>query len=939
MAYSNAIFYVDLVNGNDAIRSTLSNAVASNSSGAVLITYNNHGLTTGAVVTLAGFTAYLNGAWKITVVNANSFTLDTAVWATTADPTGDVVPYGGTRTDPWKTVTSGATSTRIKAGDEVRISKTPDFVSIGQNATWTSISSYPNHYIPIQSSTNASPIQITSSIAHNLTTGDYVHISAHNLNTNANGLWKVTIINATTFTLDGSTGNGTGVASGLILPANHLFVKLATPVTELISDCESNWTQGTNVTTSLDTANLKVGKNSIKFVTAAGTGANQILGKLGLAAPLDLSGYEQISFWIKTTVAYNAGDLQILLYSDAACTNLVETLNCEAIPWGGYWRTQVINKGAPLSNTVQGIALYTTVAQPSRTINIDNIIACKAASNPACLTHRTFIAKNIQNIYGDHIARGIAGIIGTDVYLDQYTGYQNVVLNANNTPRGYYGISETVTLYKRDSIVQEGSAAISGGAWVGNSNSIAYLGGWDLTSDVRNGITLIFGNGSSNGWDVSSKSSITLKNIQFSGYYRAIYNLGLGTNNLENVNYSNCFMYGYNNSYTGAINNIITGDTFALHCGYGAYFAALATVDNFFAYSGKIGVQGNAIINKIYACNNSSYGIRTAVGMSVTTIEEARYNIDHGVYIDASIEGIRIIKVTHNYGVYTPTVDVAGVNITGIRVVLTFIEEVKYNKIGIRFAGTNAVIKEINKIENNEIAFATFQNGAYDGEVLKVTSCQNNNKVIYFGGTAINFWFYNLDVSNNVDRSFTMGGYTIAYFINCVGFPDLVMNAAQTSKSEGRIYLHNIDKLGTNHQIICWGGHIQSDTVERHTASGLSWKTALIKNWRDEANALILSIRKTKVTAGDTVLISAWVKKSHATDIGAKLMLRSYKHIAIASDINAYASNNTNWQLVSFQITALVTEVIDLEFAVFNTGGADGTPYYAWIDDVAVTKV
>ena len=74
--YSNAIFYLDYDNGNDAARTTLVGATASNPSGSTTrITYTGHGLVTGAVVTLANFSVWLNSTWKITVVDANNFDL------------------------------------------------------------------------------------------------------------------------------------------------------------------------------------------------------------------------------------------------------------------------------------------------------------------------------------------------------------------------------------------------------------------------------------------------------------------------------------------------------------------------------------------------------------------------------------------------------------------------------------------------------------------------------------------------------------------------------------------------------------------------------------------------------------------------------------------------------------------------------------------------
>jgi hypothetical protein len=141
MAYTAGVFYIDLVSGSDAARTALTGCVASNPSGTITrINKTAHGLVTGAVVDLTLFSAWLNGAWKITKVDNNNFDLDTAVWQTTADANGTVTPRGGSSwSDAWLTITSGATSTRVQSGDEVRVSKTEDPFSIG-SATWTDAS-------------------------------------------------------------------------------------------------------------------------------------------------------------------------------------------------------------------------------------------------------------------------------------------------------------------------------------------------------------------------------------------------------------------------------------------------------------------------------------------------------------------------------------------------------------------------------------------------------------------------------------------------------------------------------------------------------------------------------------------------------------------------------------------------------------------------------
>lgn len=60
----------------------------------------------------------------------------------------------------------------------------------------------------------AAPIQITTSAPHGLTTGTIVKITGVGGNTDANGTWTITVVDATDFTLQGSSGNAAYTGSG-----------------------------------------------------------------------------------------------------------------------------------------------------------------------------------------------------------------------------------------------------------------------------------------------------------------------------------------------------------------------------------------------------------------------------------------------------------------------------------------------------------------------------------------------------------------------------------------------------------------------------------------------------------------------------------------------------------------------------------------------------
>lgn len=79
--------------------------------------------------------------------------------------------------------------------------------------------SYPKHTDgttakTISAATNASPISVTAT-SHGFSTNDWVVISGVVGNTAANGVWQITVVDANTFTLNGSTGNGAYTSGGI----------------------------------------------------------------------------------------------------------------------------------------------------------------------------------------------------------------------------------------------------------------------------------------------------------------------------------------------------------------------------------------------------------------------------------------------------------------------------------------------------------------------------------------------------------------------------------------------------------------------------------------------------------------------------------------------------------------------------------------------------
>jgi hypothetical protein len=848
--------------------------------------------------------------------------------------TGDNANDGTTWATAWKSL-NGIIASRIAPGDEFRYAKSPEPTSMGQNATWLApIVASPETEISPTSSTNTTPIQIRKNTGHGLSTGDFVQIYGHTVNTNANGLWKITKIDDEYFSLDGSVGNGAGTTSGKFRRCNNKVIELTSKVTEDLCRCNyETWTPGTNVTSSaIYTSDWKCGAGSLRIVTAAGCAANQIIAKYALPVSLDLSGYEQVSFWIKSSVALAAGALEIRLYSDTACTTLVDTLSMEAIPITNAWYQIAINKGSALSSTVQGIAVYTTIAQASKTFYFDNIIACKSATAADGLTLVSLVAKNVVNKYGDHVFTGLQSIQGVYLVLD------NDITNLPSFGQGYYGVAETTTIYKREPIQYYVPTTSTFGEQISENGTVAahYVisGGWNTVTTIKDGITIYdFRN---NGYALSlyGRSYVDIHGFQI---VRANTGLrGFATDGIiYDMYFSNCNMaVDINVNYTPeSLKNII----------------ALYNITGVNVLSGSTSEQ--RLFENVIANSNKGNGVIVSSVWNVKNLEVNNNN--QGLKIDASFfnyESISSACFNKTYGI---------VHNTGNKGIIETITKCAYNGEGIHFTAALCTILNIVELSNNYTAigyYITSNNNidnieklnsnfrifslynAFGCRIFKVDECLSNNGLFSQTGFALDIYVYNVQFGFITTPEYLSTNYYLQlYFINCTGLPSASLTNGGTDYNESKIVHHAFNQQTNNHQIIKNGGYILSDEAVRHTASGISWSLYVLKTWRDILTPLILSAAKIACLEGDTLLITAWVKKSHATDIGAKLQIKANRTAGLTTDIIAIATDTTDWQLLTLTLTATKTEIIELDFCGYWVANlADET---VWIDDISITKV
>ncbi len=187
--------------------------------------------------------------------------------------------------------------------------------------------------LSIASTTDATPIAVTTSTPHGLTTGDVVYIYDHQTNYHANIRGPVTVTGASAFTLDGTTATGagaggaTGKVQSLVFASTYAIPSDGTDDADAASVNVALEALGDR-TAKLATLNLGL----VRFVDSGHRGPRAIKDYLTLSHD-DLTGTITAStatsagVWTALGAPYVLGTIDRLLTKD----NVLLRLSCNLI--------------------------------------------------------------------------------------------------------------------------------------------------------------------------------------------------------------------------------------------------------------------------------------------------------------------------------------------------------------------------------------------------------------------------------------------------------------------------------------------------------------------------------------------------------------------------------------------------------------------------------
>lgn len=803
---------------------------------------------------------------------------------------GNDANNGSSFANRFKTFNSGATAARTAPGDTIRLMKSEDPIRVKA--------------VPISlvSSTNASPISVEVT-GHGYTTGDQVEIAGHATNTAANGAWTITVTDANNFTLNSSTGNGVGGATGTVRRlATATFtdlsptVTLSEAVTKTIEACESSWTANTNVTAST-VATRKEGSLCSQLAVASGFTTGRI-GHKALAGATDYSAYTKITLWIRANTAVSSGVLQIKLCSDTGGTTAVNTITInEALSSGSLWRPIVLDNGGALGSSIQSVALYALSDPGTVTIALDNIEACNELSLVSLISTQSS-ATSLE-------FWPVQSINGTTVKIDASSNFSLDI----GTNIGYVGATaSSVAIYKRDPVRITSNQATQEAGSSGNPNT--YSGGWDTAAMTsQDGMTFI---------DVADGSFIGVTaasdyiNFEKLVVVRGTYGFNC-TGGFQTLTSCGAIATGINTGTSIGIRTLggtttDVNDCMAL-CGYAGNaamsgFDASANLTNCtakslhtntstlqgFVVSATKSIHSNLVVEGLKALSSGTiYGIRIAASATKITT--------------ATVRSLTGVSTGTCNGVYisTHSNEVSGVTISAIAAA----GSATFSAVGLFIGGENNVIRAIS---------CTTETCSGSGGGYGVVNSMGNT----YGGQQN--WIYGLTTTGAKTASIYSTNSGVLYVDNtsCAEstkvvtdtgvFTRVIITRYEGDPADYRIFEENATVIRT-------------DTGTVDTGSSLSIKHSPLSA-HTENRPLLQKTMPVVVNSSGTLTLNIRVQRS-STNVAAQLRLRGGQANGVASDLTDSASASAgSWETLSINCSPTQKVPMELELLSWQTAGS-----------------
>jgi hypothetical protein len=817
----------------------------------------------------------------------------------------------------WKTINLGALAARIGPGDINRIAESPaPSASIG-NCTWQNCRSGGGFATAgtITAMANAGGLIRLTVTAHGFVNNDVIQVIGlvtTGTSYEANGAWLITKNDNDTFDLVGSVYVNTRAIGGTAQKITSKAVILDASKTLTIDRCENVWTSGTGTASLVQvTTDAKEGNGCAKVIASANANARQAYKATGSIAGATMNNYQKLTFWIKNEVAIaDATTWAIVLCSDTAGANPIDVFPVQAIPSTGFWVPLTVVRSYytlayTLGNGTTPVvgATLTSGSSTAKLISLTTTGGSWAggdASGVFCLCIKTGVfASGEVSISGSdhcHIAGDMVAVTGGNLGGDTSIAVQSIALYSGAT-------APTVKYVYLDNFEACTTAGIS-------LQSLISKNGYEQSSlaDVNH----------AEAW--YGIQSISQRVVLLDNIVNTKSNAGLGYSNAEAVNSSESVATYIRETIktsmaataTATVNELLDNGTFndgniQYQGGYDLTTGAQTGVTIYDGLNGVgIGIYSN-----------------TKAYLTINYVSVVRYT--HG-FIVSGCDNIQIINIcdTNNcsgYGIY-PNSSNSNLNIINI------INTVNNDTAIYITSALNISITRINNGSNNLTRVIYYTNSIL---LFIQNLIGRNNSYVFRSFSASNFKIDNYISANNSTSSFSSGsGQALIQNATISETP----NSSATAFVDSRVFINKLASTGYS--------RVETDSAymisQAATAggTGIEWVIYITGVNRHSNYPFKQIVGKIYVEANDTVTVSLYIKKSHATEIAAKLFCRGGQLTNIAADVSTTAPSDTVRNNVTLAaMTPTEGGVLEIEcWAWWVSGLADETVIF---DDITIT--
>lgn len=652
---------------------------------------------------------------------------------------------------------------------------------------------------------------------------------------------------------------------------NSNTVTIPTGTVVNIENCESGWTSSTNVTNTYSST-----RKEGSFSLSMAIGASFTTGKAAYkAVSMDLTGYQQLSFWVRQasgTVA-PAGQVSIKLCSDTTGDTPVHSFDVPKLGVTGFWHCFTVDLGSGMG-AIQSIAIYINSDLGAQTFLFDNILASKAPSAADSLSLVSLISKGTT----DEPWLPIRSIVGTTVILDGYTNDTAINIHAR-----YLGTTESVTSYKREPLRTP----------VGTSNTDTLA--WSGTGGTYTGVTI------SGGWNDIDMSTITgetfLDGTNSQGY-------GIKHDSVRGCSYSNLSLvrYFYGTDFTNTVETVPTG-LISFGTIAGCYIANT---------SGSALHGVTADIKNL--CNCNAVGFNAGAFRMNVTIKNL-FGFDSALSpggIDSNFTVTNIGYLSNGIQPYSKNTQITIGTLKNTSGALFSISGGYKNTIKISNIGSISATNFIT-------TFITARDIEFDlsGATLTVPyliSVPNATSITSGGAIIKNA---NLVITNRVIASDVL-------FENCTinGVP-----AAYTNANQGIWSFQNFNNTLGDSRHYSYAGVIQTATDQRQTGTGYSWKFSPNSN-TSSTYPLELELAKLPISA-ESITFSIYIRRTDSSSTASIIAKKG--QLGLTSDVISSSTVTGSWEKVTLTVTPTVQGVLTLHMQAYGT-----TP--VWFDTFGVQE-